>query len=62
MSVFLDVDDHWEGHWQDVPEDLFRILARMSSEMCQAVENPEWTGNYGAMPEQLLEKLRGLAG
>jgi len=62
MSVFLDVDDHWEGNWQDVPDDLFQILARMSAEMYQAVDDPEWTSNYGATPEQLLIKLRGVAG
>ena len=62
MSVFLDVDDHWEGHWQDVPEDLYKVLARMSSEMYQAIDDPEWTANYGAMPDQLLQRLRGTAG
>lgn len=61
VSLFLDVDDDWEGHWQDVPEDLYRILARMSAEMYRAVEDPSWTANFGAIPEQLLAKLRGTA-
>ena len=61
ISVFLDVDDAWDGHWQDVPEPLLQILYSMSSAMWQSVEDPEWTRLYGATPEQLIRKLRGVA-
>ena len=51
-------DDHWEADWYDLPERYVAILHTMGHELWQAVEDPEWTENYGGLPEQLLNRFK----
>jgi len=55
-------NDSWEADWYDLPERYVEILHAMGHELWQAVEDPEWTHNYGGLPEQLLGRLKAVEG
>lgn len=55
-------DEYWEVDWADLPDPVVELLSRMSQEMWQAVEDPDWAKNYGSLPEQLLVQLKAYEG
>ena len=58
-SDFLSTSEEiWEVDWADLPEPVVDFLSRMSLELCDAVEDPDWAENYRALPEQLLGQLK----
>lgn len=51
-------DDYWEVDWAELPEPVVDLLSRMSMELSEAVDDPDWAKNDGAIPEELLARLK----
>ena len=49
-----DLADH------DLPEDLHDVLAKMGNALHDGVPSPEIAKNFDCLPEQLLDRVRGL--
>lgn len=54
--------DDWERDWseQNLPDAFHEILARMGEALHDTVTSPEVAGNFGCLPEQLLERAQRL--
>jgi len=49
--------DDWEHDWSEqyLPDDFHDVLARMGEALHDTVTSPDIAGNFGCLPEQLLE-------
>jgi hypothetical protein len=63
-DLFFSNSEGWEGDWteQNLPEGFRDVLAMMGEALHDTVEAPEIAKNFGCLPEQLLERVRQLAG
>lgn len=54
--------DHWERDWsaQNLPEDFHDLLAMMGEALHDTVAAPDIARNFDCLPEQLLERAKGL--
>ncbi|HKR28591.1 MAG TPA: hypothetical protein VJS11_14100 [Acidobacteriaceae bacterium] len=59
---FCSEDDLWERDWseQNLPEDFHEVMARMGEALHDTVTSPDIAENFDCLPEQLLERVRGL--
>lgn len=61
-DLFLADCQGWERDWadRDLPEHLHDVLAMMGEALHDTVKDPRVAANFGCLPEQLLERLRGV--
>ena len=45
---------------QDLPDDFHAVLSMMGEALHDTVSSPEIAGNFGCLPEQLLERAKRL--
>ena len=59
VDLFFCLGQGWERDWieADLPEDFHEVLTRMGEALHDTVRDPEVAGNFGCLPEQLLESL-----
>lgn len=59
-DLFFAHSEGWERDCaeQNLPEDFHDVLAMMGEALHDTVQAPEIAGNFGCLPEQLLERLR----
>jgi hypothetical protein len=62
VDQFFCLDRGWERDWGEVqlPDDYHEVLALMSEALHDTVKDPAIAGNFGCLPEQLLERVRNL--
>jgi hypothetical protein len=55
-------DGLWERDWseQDLPDGFHDVMARMGEALHDTVTRPDVAGNFGCLPEQLLERVKRL--
>lgn len=63
VDLFFGLCEGWEQDWgqQFLPENFHDILAMMGEALHDTVRRPEIAGEFGCLPEQLLERVRRLA-
>jgi hypothetical protein len=64
VDLFFANGQGWERDWaeQRLPEEFHDILAMMGEALHDTVRNPDIAKNFGCLPEQLLERVKGLRG
>ena len=60
VDLFFCVSEGWERDWaeQTLPEEFHDVLATMGGALHDTVHAPSIAENFGALPEQLLERVR----
>ncbi len=63
VDMFFCHSEGWEKDWaeQDLPEDFHDVLATMGEALHDTVQAPNIAEEFGCLPEQLLERVKGLA-
>ena len=63
VDLFFGESRGWKVDWAErgLSEDLHDILAKMGEALHDTVNHPEIAENFGCLPEQLLQRLRGRA-
>jgi hypothetical protein len=61
-DLFFAHSQGWERDWaeQDLPDNFHDVLARMGEALHDTVKAPNIAENFGCLPEQLLERVKGL--
>ncbi len=64
VDLFFANGTGWERDWTelDLPEEFDDTLAMMGEALHDTVRNPDVAQNFGCLPEQLLERVKGLRG
>jgi hypothetical protein len=64
VDLFFALSQGWEGDWAEVnlPENFHDVLAMMGEALHDTIHGPDIARNFGCLPEQLLERVRNLAG
>ena len=58
-TVFFARGENWERDWaeRNLPESIHDVLGMMGKALHDTVQAPEIAGNFGCLPEQLLERV-----
>jgi hypothetical protein len=62
VDLFFCLSEGWERDWteQDLPDDFHDVLSLMGQALHDTVKSPNIAQNFDCLPEQLLERVRGL--
>jgi hypothetical protein len=62
VDLFFCTDTGWERNWaeQKLPEEFHDVLATMGGALHDTVHAPAIAENFDSLPEQLLERVRGI--
>ena len=62
VDLFFCVSDGWERDWTELnlPDDFHDVLSLMGQALHDTVQTPKIAENFDCLPEQLLERVRGL--
>jgi hypothetical protein len=63
VDLFFCTSEGWERDWseQNLPHEFHDVLATMGEALHDTVHAPAIAGNFDALPEQLLERVRHIA-
>jgi len=62
VDMFFDLAEGWERNWtqQNLPDEFHDVLALMGEALHDTVPAPKVAQNFDCLPEQFLERARGL--
>jgi len=60
VDLFFGMSQGWEQDWaeQNLPDEFHDVLATMGDALHDTVHSPAIAENFGALPEQLLERVK----
>ena len=57
VDLFFSIDEHWERHWNHLPESFAEVLDDLGGALHDTIGEPEIAQNFDSTPEQLLQRV-----